>query len=507
MEGHIQRQTESIVFSSSLSPAIVAQVIVSDYRTSPKIEHIKTALQYFDGHSLIDGKKRVYFDKQGKSHENPAASNARVKSNFLRILVQQKQDYGFAKSFSLKLSTETQKEIDLSKDEYGIAWKAFCDRELYKMAHLLAGQSVNNGIAWIYVWIDEQGNLRIKDIPSELVYPVWHDRQHSEIDRLVYNYVQLRYNSASADKVEYAEYWTANERHLFNVSNGYSEENVLLDDNGSPVFSHMTDNEAWGRIPFVALKATDDEKPMLDFIKAQIDAYDTVFSRGVDGVIDDLDPILMVKDMSGELEVLKETKELMRLTRLVAVSPDGDAHFISADTNIEKHISTMEKLRKDIFKFGYGVDTSDARFGGNPNQLEIKSLYQDLDTYTDGLERHFQNFVEQLKYFFDKWWEFSGHGSFEIAQSYKVLVLLDRSMLINESAQIDDTVKLSGTGVSQKTLLEFNPAVQDVEIELQRIEDEKSKNEAENPLFNFPKIETTTGADENPDTEEKEVEE
>lgn len=146
-------------------------------------------------------------------------------------------------------------------------------------------------------------------------------------------------------------------------------------------------------------------------------------------------------------------------------------------------------MRKDIFKFGYGVDFEDARFGGNPNQLTIKSLYQDLDTYTDGLERHFQNFIDQLKYFFDRWWELTGRGAFEIAQSYKVLVKFDRSMMINQSAQIADTVQLMNTGVSKKTVMEFNPIVQDVEMEMARIEEEKKEKEAENSLFNFPQSE------------------
>lgn len=130
-----------------------------------------------------------------------------------------------------------------------------------------------------------------------------------------------------------------------------------------------------------------------------------------------------------------------------------------------------------MIKFSYGVDMNDARFGGNPNQLVIKSLYQDLDTYTDGIERHFQSFIEQLKYFFDKWYEITGRGSFAEAQEYKILVKLDRSMLINQSSLIDDTVKLQGTGVSQKTLLEFNPVVQDVELEQKRLENEKAEND------------------------------
>ena len=479
---NIQKQTESTIFSPTLSPSTVAQIIVNNGKNSQQIQDIKAAERYFDGHSDIENKERVYYDKNEKKHDNPAANNAKVKSNFLRQLVQQKQDYGFAKTFILKLSTEAQEEVDLKKDEYGLLWKNFCDTILFKMAYTLAGQSVKGGIAWGYLWIDENGDLQIKDIPPELVYPVWHDRQHTKLDRLVYNFLQVKYNSDVADTVEYAEYWTENERYLLNVSDGYKAEPTLTDSEGKPLYSHMTEGESWGRIPFIAFKATEDEKPLLNFIKAHIDSYEKLDSNSIDSLVDDLDPLLVFKGISPSVKDLLEARELAKVTRTVSLDTDGDAHFIQAQTQITSYQEKLQSIRKDIYKFGYGVDTQDARFGGNPNQLEIKSLYQDLDTYTDGLERQFQNFIDDLKYFFDKWFELTGRGSFEIAQSYKVLVKLDRSMMINESAELDDSIKLQGI-VSKRTMLENIPQVQDVDLELSRLVEENKEND----LFNFPK--------------------
>ena len=498
------RQTESTIFSPDLAPSTVARIIVNNGKNSHKIAEMKTAQRYFDGHPDIEEKKRVYYDKNRQEINNPAANNAKIKSGFLRMLVQQKQDYAFAKTFVIKLATETEKEVDLAEDEYGKAWKQFCDRTLFKTIYKLGGQAINNGIAWCYLWIDENGDLQIKDMPPELTYPVWKDRQHTELDRLVYNFLQLKYSSENPAEIEYAEYWTDKERILFNVSNGYQMEAAILDEVGNPIYSHMTDGVSWGKIPFIALKATDDEKPLLNFIKEQIDSYDKLDSNSLDSLIDDLDPLLIFKGISPAVKDLLEARELAKLTRTVSLDTDGDAHFIQAQTQIQAYLEKQQALRKDIFKFGYGVDTQDARFGGNPNQLEIKSLYQDLDTYTDGLERHLQDFIDQLKFFFDQWYELTGRGSFVISQSYKVLVKLDRAMMINQSALIDDTVKLQGTGVSKKTLLEFNPIVQDVEMEEQRLEEEKKQNEAENPLFNFPKDEEENEEEDKPENEEVE---
>lgn len=465
-------QAENIIFNSDLSPANVAQIIVDNGKQSQVIKDIRTADRYFDIHNDIEEKTRSYFDKDGKSIANPAANNARIKSNFLRMQVQQKQDYGFAKSFVLKLSTEKQSEIDLAEDAYGLEWKNFLEKILYKMTYRLAGQAVNHGIAWCYVWIDENGELNLEDLKGDLVYPVWKDRQHVDLNSLVYNYFQLEYKNLEPTKTEFAELWTETEHFKFDVSDGYKDVPFFTDSH-----SHMTNGVSWEKIPIIPLKSTDDEKPLVLFIKDYIDSYDKLISRSIDGLIDDLDPMLVFKGISPDVRDLIEARELAKMTRTISLDSDGDASYIQAQTSVDAHLKELETLKSDMIKFSYGVDMNDARFGGNPNQLVIKSLYQDLDTYTDGIERHFQSFIEQLKYFFDKWYEITGRGSFAEAQEYKILVKLDRSMLINQSALIDDTVKLQGTGVSQKTLLEFNPVIQDVELEQKRLEDEKAEND------------------------------
>ena len=480
---------ENTIFTGDLNPALISQIIVNKYKLSPIIQDMRIADQYYDAHNeIIEKKRRVYFDKDRKPIENPNANNAKIKNNFLRMLVQQKQDYGFAKSFILKLSDENEQEIELSENDYGKEWKKFLDDELFKMSYILSGQAINHGIAWCYIWIDENGKLQIKDVPSDLIYPIWKDRQHFNLDKLVYNYNVERYEGSINPTIdEYAEYWSENERILFDVNNGYSEIPQIVDDSGKVIHSHMTngtDEINWDRIPFIALKGTDDEKTLLSFIKEQIDSYDILASKSVDGLVDDLDPLLVFKGISPNVSDLLEARELAKMTRTISVDTDGDASYIQAQTAIDAHLKELESLRRDIIKFGYGIDYEDARFGGNPNQLVIKSLYQNLDTYTDGIERQFQNFMQSLKYFFDKWYEFSGKGSFEECQKYKILIKLDRSMMINQSALIEDTVKLAGTGVSKKTQLEFNPVVQDVELELERI-DKEQKESQNNDLFNF----------------------
>ena len=301
--------TESIIFKN-LSPEMISQIIVNKNKNSDKIKEMETADKYYSGHNeFIENKSRVYYDKDRNPIDNPNASNKKIKSEFLRMLVQQKQDYGFAKTFILKISNENEQEIDLSENEYGKAWSDFIKHKLFKFAYGLSGQAVNHGIAWAYVWINEKGELELKDVSGTNIYPAWKDQRHNELDRLVYHYFIEVYESLNAKQVEYAEYWSPDERILFNVSDAWKEQAIITDEENNPIHDHMMDEEggvSWGRIPFIALKGTDDERTMLSFIKEYIDSYDELSSKSVDAQIDDLDPLLVFKGISPEVTSLLE---------------------------------------------------------------------------------------------------------------------------------------------------------------------------------------------------------
>ena len=478
-------KNDNTIFDESLTTAQITQIIVTKWKSSPVLKDIEEADEYYCGHNVeIEKKKAVYYDKDRKEYTNPKASNKKLNSQFLRNLVQQKQDYGFAKTFVIKVSTDNESEVDLKTDPYGKKWKDFCDGQLFELSYELSGQAVNHGTAWCYVWIDDKGEFKLKDVPANFIYPIWSDRNHEKIDRIVYKYTTEKYESLDPKVTEYAEYWDNERRELFSITDGYKKVPITVDSQGNSIDTHMFNENgegvSWGKIPFVCLKGTSDERTLLSFIKRHIDCYDELDSLSADELADHIDPLLVLKGISPDINDLVEARELAKMTKTMSVDSDGDAKYITVDAEIDAYQKKMESLRRDIIKFGYGVDYEDLRFNGNPNQMVIQSLYQGLDGYMDGLERHFQNFVNNLKYFFDKWWEMTGNGSFEDAQKYKVLIKLDRTMMINTSQLIEDTVRLKETGVSRRTLYEFNPVVQDVDIEEERVKEEaKELSEAE----------------------------
>ena len=157
--------------------------------------------------------------------------------------------------------------------------------------------------------------------------------------------------------------------------------------------------------------------------------------------------------------------------------------------------SELENLKKDIKEFSCTVNTQDIQLGNNPSGVALKASYQDLDTYMNDLETEFELFMQQFKYFFDKWLVFKKEFTEAELQTTDITITLDRDMMMNETELIENTAKLSGL-VSQETLDNYNPAVESHEIEQERREqEEENRLDRDNP-YNF---------DNEPDTEEEET--
>ena len=136
----------------------------------------------------------------------------------------------------------------------------------------------------------------------------------------------------------------------------------------------------------------------------------------------------------------------------------------------------MDLLKKAIIENAKGYDAKDERMGGTPNQMNIRSMYSDIDLDANSMETEFQAAFEDLLWFVRVHLANIGAGDFSADE---VDVIFNRDILVNETEAIDNFVKLGGQ-LSNETLVKQHPWVDDPEEELERIagEDEKKAQEA-----------------------------
>ncbi len=138
------------------------------------------------------------------------------------------------------------------------------------------------------------------------------------------------------------------------------------------------------------------------------------------------------------------------------------------EVNAENYKAILTIFKKALIENAKGFDSKDERLMGTPNEMNIQSIYNDIDLDANGMETEFQAAFEELLWFVDVHFANTGQGGLMPSD---VEVILNRDALINKSTLIDNLVKSEGL-LSTKTLLSHHPLVNDVEEEMRRIKDE-----------------------------------
>ena len=452
----------------------IAQSILNDWRNS------KTLNDMIDAEEYYMCRNTTISDKKRDIPSNDKLSNTRIPSGHLRSNVLQKINYSLGKPFLL--SVEAPDDNDELKQIYIDEWNKYLTPEVRSTLKRIAKEAINKGIGWAYVTI-EDGELKIIDNVSNEIYPAWTDRAHKELDVIVRDYIQIEYTNNKRNEIKKVEYWDKD------IVETYTDNGNLIPVSINPHMEYGGKDISWNKLPFVALKGNDDELPLLNVIRQLIDAYDALQSKTVDALLDDIDPVLAIEGMSPDIEDITKARRLVKNSRVMTVEKEGSVYYVQSNTDTTSIQQILEFLKKNMREDGQSVDSQDIKFGSNPSGVALKSMYQDIDIYTNGFEVEIEVFWQNIKYFFDIWLEFRGIGTSDLWDKYKISLTLDRDMMINESAIIDDTVKLMQTGVSQETIDLYNPAVESPQIENARREAEREadikQQQNHNDLFKF----------------------
>lgn len=150
---------------------------------------------------------------------------------------------------------------------------------------------------------------------------------------------------------------------------------------------------------------------------------------------------------------------------------NGDVKTLEIIVNAENYKTVMKLLKESIIENARGYDAKDERLSGTPNQMNIQSMYSDIDLDANGMETEFQAAFEDLMFFVNAHLANTGAGNF---MGEPVKVIFNRDILINESEAINNCGKSQGI-ISKETIVKQHPWVDDPVKELERIESEKAE--------------------------------
>lgn len=441
--------------------------------------------EYYQGRHDILKRKRTVIGKDGLLQEVENLPNNRLVDNQYGKTVDQKTNYLLGQPLT----------FDTKQDAYEDALKKVFNRKFHRTLQNVGEDSLNGGIAWLYVFYDENGEFMFKRFEPFECLPFWKDAEHTILDCLVRVYPVEVYEGQVLKKIEKVEVYKDSgiERYVLG-SNG-----TLLDDVENPSSDYMVAADGtgynWDKIPIIPFKYNNKEIPLIRKVKSLQDAINVTLSDFENNMQEDSrNTILVIKNYDGQN--LAEFRHNLATFGAVKVKTidgaEGAVEALQVEVNAENYKGLLEILKKSLIENAMGYDAKEIRLGGSsPNQMNIQSMYNDIDLDANAMETEYQASFEELLWFVNAHLANTGQGDFS---NEDVSIIFNRDMMMDESNVINNIRNSVGI-LSSETLVANHPWIDDVATELERVK--KEKQEAIDEYANsFPKLDGGGAGDE-----------
>ena len=432
-------------------------------KTSKEWKWMITGDDYFLGRQNILRKQRTAIGTDGKLEVVDNLPNARLIDNVYKRMVKQKTNYLFGKPFS----------VNCDNDQYREALTYFFDKSFMRKLKGIGKDALNCGIAWMYVYYSEQGELSFKRFRPFEVIPEWKDVDHTELGSIIRFYDISVFDGRTEKKITKAEHYTLAGIDFYEYWNGdlvpappYHQDYMTIDGKAYN----------WDRLPFVPFKYNDEEVPLIVNCKSLQDGLNTILSNFQDNMMEDSrNTILILVNYDGQnLDQFRHNLAAYGAVKVRSTDgADGDVRKLQIEVNSENYKAISDILKRAVVENCMGYDAKDEKMSGTPNQMNIQSMYNDIDLDASDMEIEFQAALDDLMYFIDLHLLNSGMGDFS---SNEVQITFNTNMPMDEANTIQNAQNSVGI-ISKRTITAHHPWVVDLDEELAQLEQEEAEEQ------------------------------
>lgn len=448
---------------------------IANWKRSPqRMMQIKGHLYYENEHDILD-RKRTVIGEDGKLKTVENLPNNRLIDNQYAKMVNQKANYLLGQPFV----------IQGDSDQYTELLQEVFNKRFMKTLKNGGKDAMNSGIAWLYPYYDDIGEFRFRLFPGYEILPFWKDREHTILDFAVRLYQVEGYEGTTPTIIEKVEVYDLKGIHKFILDGETLIPDVNTEEeNFEYTYVTVTDSEGkvtgmnWQKIPLIPLKYNEQEIPLIKRVKTLQDGINVMLSDFENHLQEDCrNSILVLKNYDGE--DLGEFRHNLATYGVVKVRYDGETkggvETLEITVNAENYKTILEILKKALIENAMGYDAKDDRLSGNPNQMNIQSMYSDIDLDANDMETELQAAFEEILWFVNAHLANTGKGDFD---GEKVEIIFNRDMLMDEGQVIDNCQKSVGI-LSDETIVGQHPWCDDVRKELKRLKKQKEEEQAE----------------------------
>lgn len=340
----------------------------------------------------------------------------------------------------------------------------------------LASDASIYGAAYEMLYVDADGNIRFKNINPKEVICIYDNTVENELLYVIRYYDET-------DIITEEDYTTVEV---------YSRDNIATYQAGR-ILNDLTLIEEkphyFGLVPFASYQNNSRQIGDYELVTPLIDEYDISVSDTLNNqeytansilLITGIstEPITELDDEGNEVVVYNPAQELKNMKEkrtMIFENEQAKAQFLNKDANDVEAEETKKRLEKDIHKMAKCPNLSDENFVGNSSGVAMAYKLMGTEDLTSIKERKFKKGLQRrieliaaisnLKSAAFDWRE--------------IEIIFTRNIPVNKAELIDMAVKLKGI-VSTETLLSQLGFIENVQLELEKLENEKQSN----PFYN-----------------------
>lgn len=445
---------------------------ISEWKASIERSDMIAGERYYLGLHDILSRKRTAIGADGKPTIIDNLPNNRIVDNQYKKMVDQKVNYLLGKPIT----------ISCTNDKYTKILNEVYDRRFNKMLRQVGEDAYNCGKGWLYPYYNEEGKLQFKRIKPYEFRASWKDDEHTILEYGIRVYDVLECRGTKETWKQKVEVYTSEGIDYFDLS---TSGKIIPCEPFHQNYMYVSDEESynWSKIPLICFKYNSSEQTLLKSVKSLQDGINLIESNFQNNMEEDTrNTILVLVNYDGQN--LGEFRRNLTTYGAVKVKsskdfPSGDVKTLQVAVNAQNYESILKIFKRALIENAMGYDAKDDRMGSNPNQMNIQSMYNDIDMDANGTETEFQASLEQLQWYVNTHLSNTGKGDYS---NEKVDFIFNRDVMMNETEVIGNCLKLDGL-LSKRTIISQIPWVTDVNKELELIDKEKEEQDAYNPFM------------------------
>ena len=348
--------------------------------------------RYYEGNHDIRNFRIFFIDAEGNVKEDKFKSNIKIGHPFFTELVDQEVQYmlsgkdGFIKSDIPELQVELDSYFNENEDFLS---------ELYEV---LTG-CVAKGFEYMYAYKNTEGKTAFQCADSLGVVEVRAKETDDGCEYVIFCYVdKIGKDNKLIKRIQVMD---SKQTYFYcQEDDGQIKKDDSVEHNPRPHAIYKKDGddatyyEDFGFIPFFRLDNCKKQFSGLKPIKHLIDDYDLMSCGLSNNIQDTNESLYVVKGFQGDN--LDELMLNIKAKKHIGVDEDGGVEIHTIDIPYEARQTKLDLDEKNIYRFGFGLNTSGLKDTAATTNIAIKSAYSLLDLKTNKLEIRLKQFMRKL---------------------------------------------------------------------------------------------------------------